>query len=205
MEIAGRDRPLFALPRLEIASGSRLLIEGPSGSGKSTFLHLLAGQFLPARGRIAVGGQVLTGMDDEARARFRRKHVGILFQRFNLLGHLTALENVLLGPAAPTPSDAARAEAALERLGIAGLRDRTAAGFSPGESQRVAAARLLARPPDLLLADEPTSSLDGPNADAVLDALLEASRGRTLVVVSHDPRARGRFDEARDFRSLVSA
>lgn len=205
MEITGRERPLFALSRLDIPSGSRILIEGPSGSGKSTFLHLLAGQFPPTRGRISVGGRALTGMDEDSRCRFRRRHFGILFQRFNLIGHLTALENALLGLPAPTREDRDRAAAALDRLDIAGLRDRPAATFSPGESQRVAAARLLARPPDVLLADEPTSSLDGPHARAVMDALCEAAAGKTMVVVSHDPRARDHFDAPLDFRTLIAA
>ncbi|MBW8888183.1 MAG: ATP-binding cassette domain-containing protein [Fibrobacteres bacterium] len=230
MKITGRDKPLFALSRLDIPSGSRLLIEGPSGSGKSTFLHLLSGQFLPASGRISVGGEAITGMDEDARCRFRRRHFGILFQRFNLIGHLTALENTLVGLEALTREDRDRAVAALDRLGIAELRDRRAATLSPGESQRVAAARLLARPPDVILADEPTSSLDGPHARAVMDALCEAAgargeaagavtgkakggaagkatdgaaAGRTLIVVSHDPRTREHFDAPRDFLSLI--
>lgn len=205
MEIAGRKHPLFALPRFDIPSGSRLLIEGPSGGGKSTFLHLLSGQFLPARGRIAVGGETLTGMDAEARSRFRRRHFGILFQRFNLIGHLTALENALLGLRDRAREDRDRAEAALDRLGIADLRDRRAATFSPGECQRVAAARLLARPANVLLADEPTSSLDAPHARAVMEAICAAAAGKTLVVVSHDPRTREYFDAPRDFRSLLAA
>jgi len=205
MEVNGRSRPLFALPRLDIPSGSRLLIEGPSGCGKSTFLHLLSGQFLPARGRIAVGGRALAEMDEDSRCRFRRRHFGILFQRFNLLGHLTAMENVLVGLPAWTREDRERAAAALDRLEIADLRDRPAAAFSPGESQRVAAARLLTRPADVLLADEPTSSLDGAHARAVMDALCDAAAGKTLVVVSHDPRARDHFDAPIDFRSMVTA
>jgi len=205
MKITGRDKPLFALSRLDIPAGSWLLIEGPSGSGKSTFLHLLSGQFLPARGRIAVGGEAITGMDEDSRCRFRRRHFGILFQRFNLIGHLTALENTLVGLEALTRGDRDRAAAALDRLGIADLRDRQAATLSPGEGQRVAAARLLARPPDVILADEPTSSLDGPHARAVMDALCEAAAGKTLIVVSHDPRTREHFDAPRDFLSLIAA
>lgn len=201
--------PLFHLPRFDVATGARTLVHGPSGRGKTTLLNLLSGQFTPQAGSIRVGGTELTSLGADARARFRRAHFGIVFQRWNLIDHLTLLENVVLG----IPDRAARgaerkrrrAEEALRRVGLAALAARRAGLVSPGEQQRAAVARVSAAEPAIILADEPTSHLDDDGAAHVIDALWSASAGRTLIVVSHDPRLRARFEDARDFSALVSA
>ena len=191
--------PLFCLPRLEIAAGSHVLLHGPSGHGKTTLLHLLSGQFLPDSGSIRVGDTEVTELDDEARARFRRAHFGLIFQRWNLVDHLTVLENIML----VVPDRVARtreakrrhAEVCLRDMGLSSLGARRAGVVSPGEQQRIAVAKIRAAEPAIVLADEPTSHLDDPGAGRVFESLLKFSRGRTLVVVSHDPRARIHFHD----------
>lgn len=146
-------------------------------------------------------------MNADSRARFRRDHVGIIFQRWNLVDHLTALENVLLGIPVSAPNAIRRkqAYAALQRTGLEELSLRPGGWLSPGEQQRVAAARVWASSPRLILADEPTSSLDDPGMERVMGVLWEASEGGTMVVVSHDPRLHALFRDRRDFADLVSA
>lgn len=219
VRLPGSAGHLFRLPALEVASGARVLIHGPSGRGKTTLLHVIAGQFLPHAGSVRLGDTDLTALDENARADFRRDRLGIIFQRWNLIDHLTVLENVMLG--IPKTSRSARrgregftrealAREALRRTGLEDLAGRPGGLLSPGEQQRAAVARVWASSPAIILADEPTSSLDGPGAERVLDALWEASepsgvsRGSTLLVVSHDPRARVRFDDVRDFGELIA-
>ena len=205
VRLPDRAEPLFALPRLQLAPGSRTLLHGPSGRGKTTLLNLIAGQFLPHAGSIRVGDVELTALDEDARARFRREHLGIIFQRWNLIDHLTVLENVMLGLSLRgMERRRQRALEALRAVGLEALAARRGGLLSPGEQQRIAVARVRAAEPDVILADEPTSSLDDPGAARVLDALEDAARGRTLLVVSHDPRARARFPVAHDFSALVS-
>lgn len=203
MRLPGRAEPLFRLPRLDIASGEHALIRGPSGSGKTTLLHLLCGQFLPRAGTIRAGEAELTAMRAAARARFRRAHFGIVFQRAGLIAHLTVLENVRVGVPPGVPDAEARAREAVAALGLAALSGRKAGLLSPGEQQRAAVARVRAASPAAIFADEPTSSLDAAGSDLVMEALLEAAAGRTLVVVSHDPRVAPRFARAFDFAGLT--
>jgi ABC-type lipoprotein export system ATPase subunit len=203
VRLPGRPQPLFAIAALKVPAGSRILIRGPSGTGKTTLLHLLAGQFPPDEGEILLGGRDFSALGGDDRRRLRRDHFGIIFQRMNLIGHLDAAENVGLAFAPGSPSVAAKALEALRRMGLEGALRRRCATLSPGEQQRVAVARVLARSPDIVLADEPTSSLDGRNAEAVMEALCEASAGKTLVVVSHDGRIDRFFEDARDFEKLV--
>src|SRR5690606_7021453 len=170
--------PLFHLPRFEAASGAHVLVHGPSGRGKTTLLHLPAGQFLPASGVIRVGDTELTALDDAARARFRRTHYGLIFQRWNLIDHLTVLENLMLG----IPDRVARgsfrkrrhAEACLREVGLEKLASRRAGVVSPGEQQRIAVTRIRAAAPALVLADEPTSPLDDSGAALVFRTLRES-------------------------------
>ena len=205
MRLRGRDKPLFTLPSLDIAPGSRVLIHGPSGSGKTTLLHLLCGQFLPHAGSIRVGETDLTTLSASDRARYRREHFGIIFQRANLIEHLTSLENIEVGMRIGFADFSKRAMSALQSMGLDSLSERRAGLLSPGEQQRVAVARICATSPSIILADEPTSSLDLPSTDTVMDALWKASHGKTLVTVSHDPRILSRFDVVYDFTDLVTA
>jgi len=203
VRLPGRTAPLFSIASLQIPSGSRVLVHGPSGRGKTTLLHLLAGQFLPDEGRIRVGDSELTSMDDDARSRLRRRHFGIVFQRLNLLDHLTPLENVLVDSVNGSRDLFAKGVVALTRMGLNPHSDQRSGTLSVGEQQRVAVARVLAAGPDILLADEPTSSLDDLNSDNVMTALCEAAMGKTLFVVSHDARIRKFFDTVWDFEQLV--
>ncbi len=202
VRVPGRNTPLFSIASLTIPAGARILIHGPSGRGKTTLLHLLAGQFRPERGSVTFV-PLQDGGGEEEICRLRHHRFGIVFQRLNLIDHLTARENVLLGLTPPAPR--ARADEALMALGLDRQADQIAATLSPGEQQRTAVARVLAAQPEVILADEPTSSLDQANAEAVMAALVKAALGKTLVVVSHDQRIRGFFETVWDFADLVTA
>lgn len=205
VRIPGRALPLFSIPHFEVPSGSRILIHGRSGKGKTTLFHVMSGQFPPDEGQVWVGGKDVAAMDTDARSRLRREHYGFVFQKQNLIAHLTARENVLLGMREEIhgASRDARIEAALRRMGVDSLADQKGGLLSPGEQQRVAMARVWISAPDIILADEPTSSLDLPNADMILEALWEVSEGRTLIVVSHDHRIQRFFKTVLDFEQMA--
>jgi putative ABC transport system ATP-binding protein len=192
------------IAELDIAAGERVFLHGPSGSGKSTLLALLGGVAIPQQGSITLLGTEITQLPGRARDRFRADHIGFLFQQFNLLPWLSALDNVLL----PCTFSARRREragtdprAAAERLlaclDLAGdTWQRPAAELSVGQQQRVAAARALIGRPEILIADEPTSALDAERQQIFVDLLLQeaAAVGATLVFVSHDTRLAAHFD-----------
>lgn len=194
-------RLLFSIRGLRIPAGTRMLIHGASGIGKTTLLHLIAGLFSADEGKVTIGTYDLQMLSDFQRSILRRQEFGIVFQRLNLIDHLNALENVLL-PLPPDSTSAARAAQALEKVNMGGRDRERVANLSLGEQQRVAIARVLASSPPIILADEPTSSLDEKNASAVLDALWEASTNNTLLVVSHDRRIHERFQNVVDFEDL---
>jgi putative ABC transport system ATP-binding protein len=184
---------------LDVAPGEFLAVTGPSGSGKSTLLHLIAGLDVPDAGTVWVGGTDLSGLDEDGRALLRREKIGVVFQAFNLLDVFTAEENVALPLALagrPARAAVARAAAALERVGLAHRRTHRPAELSGGEQQRVAVARALVIEPLLLLADEPTGSLDSDSAARVIDLLrgLADERRRAIVLVTHDPVQAARAD-----------
>jgi putative ABC transport system ATP-binding protein len=197
------QRLLFHIKSLHIDSGSRVLIHGASGLGKTTLLHLIAGLFLPQSGSVEVDGSNMCLLNDHQRSKLRREHLGIIFQRLNLIDHLNALENVVL-PLRDRRVARQRAVDALKMVNMAGLLRERVGNLSLGEQQRVAVGRVLAAKPALILADEPTSSLDERNAEGVMDALFDASGGSTLIVVSHDHRISRRFDKTFDFVLLIS-
>lgn len=184
---AGRD--LLALDRLDVPPGSLLAIRGPSGAGKTTALHAMAG-LLPATGRLQWGETDLCALSQSARTHFRGAHMGMIFQDFLLFEELTARDNALVGAAfrADRAAMRARVDALMTRLGISAVADRGADRLSGGERQRVAVVRALAHDPAILLADEPTASLDRPAADALIEDLAKLARidGRTVIIVSHD-------------------
>jgi putative ABC transport system ATP-binding protein len=202
VRFAWPGRKAFALEveSFALTRGERVLLLGPSGSGKSTLLNLVCGVLAPAGGRIEVLGIDLGALTGAARDRFRAAHFGILFQVFNLLPYLSAVDNVLL-PLGFAPERRRRggdgeALRLLERLGVADVADEPAARLSVGQQQRVAAARAMIGAPEIVVADEPTSALDTDTQDTFL-ALLFAELDRTgasLLMVSHDPRLRPRFD-----------
>ncbi|MFN3336049.1 MAG: ABC transporter ATP-binding protein, partial [Thermomicrobium sp.] len=174
--------------KLEIWPGEWISIVGPSGCGKSTLLNLIAGLDRPTSGQIIVNGTDLTTLNEEELARWRRRHIGFVFQFFQLLPTLTAVENVQL-PLLLAGQRRARARALqlLEHVGLAHAAHRFPAELSGGEQQRVALARALANEPQLLLADEPTGNLDSQSGTAVL-ALLEKTwqSGKTVLLATHD-------------------
>jgi len=174
---------------LDVARGESLAIVGASGSGKTTLLGLLAGLDRPSTGQIRLGGERLDVLDEEARARLRRRLVGFVFQSFHLLPALNAEENVMLPLELEGRSDAAaRARAALAGVGLDARRHHYPHQLSGGEQQRVALARAFVHEPKLLFADEPTGNLDQRTGAAVGDLLFALNRehGTTLVLVTHD-------------------
>jgi putative ABC transport system ATP-binding protein len=183
---------------LGVSAGQTLAIRGASGSGKSTLLGLLAGLDVPTSGTVRLFDQDLTSLDEDGRARLRASRVGFVFQSFQLLEHLTALENVMLpleiGAEPMGRSPRSRALELLERVGLADRTGHEARTLSGGEQQRVALARAFVTRPAILFADEPTGSLDSATGARVIDLMFELNRefGSTLVVVTHDPEVASR-------------
>ena len=185
-----RSREVLSDLSLTVAPGEVVALVGPSGSGKSTLLNVIAGIDRPSAGTITVDGQVVSGLAERERTLFRRRHIGFVFQFFNLLPTLTVEENVLL-PLELVGQGGAAARAQVQRLLAAvGLADRAGAfpdRLSGGEQQRVAVARALAHQPGLVLADEPTGALDGQTGQTVLELLLSLARDgrRSVLLVTH--------------------
>ena len=179
---------------LEIKHGEFVAIMGPSGSGKSTLMHILGALESPTTGTVAVEGNNYEGLDDKHLTRFRRDHIGFVFQFFNLLTSLTAAENVLLPALIAGRRDDAlrvRTHELLAEVGLAGRADHVPSELSGGEQQRVSIARALLLSPELVLADEPTGNLDSRAGKGVLHLLreLNETEGHTIVMVTHDPSA----------------
>jgi putative ABC transport system ATP-binding protein len=196
-----------------IRRGETVALLGRSGSGKSTLLNLIGGIDLPSAGEVILDGTNLTGLSEQERTRFRRRHVGLVFQSFNLIPTLTVMENLLLPLELNGRTGEAARGAAEELLGRVGLADRAGSypdRLSGGEQQRVAVARAVIHEPVLLLADEPTGSLDAETGGRLLDLLVGLARagGRTMVVVTHSDavaRAADRVLAIRDGRLVEEA
>jgi putative ABC transport system ATP-binding protein len=191
-QLPSGDRVLTILDQvdLEIAPGDFIAVLGPSGSGKSTLLALMAGLDRPTSGEVRIDGEPIQDLSEDALALLRRKKVGFVFQSFQLLGNLTAKENVLLPlELLNLPDAAARAGRLLASVGLAEREHHYPSQLSGGEQQRVALARAFAAAPAILLADEPTGNLDGATGRTILEALtaLRREHGTTLVLVTHDP------------------
>jgi putative ABC transport system ATP-binding protein len=177
---------------VEIAQNTLTVVMGPSGSGKSTLLYLVGGLDRPTAGSIHVDGQAIETMDENSLAIYRRKTVGFIFQSFNLIQSMSALENVAFPMRFARISPRKRKERALELLERVGLSDRAhhkPTELSGGQQQRVAIARSLVNNPDLILADEPTGNLDTTSGASIMQLLSDLhNSGRTVLVVTHDPR-----------------
>jgi putative ABC transport system ATP-binding protein len=195
--------PCLDIPRFDIAAGERVFLHGPSGGGKSTLLAVLGGVALPNSGTVTLLGERLDTLSSRARDRFRADHIGFIFQQFNLLPWLSALDNALLPCTFSTrrTARAGNAQATAEQLLthldlLPELWHRPAAELSVGQQQRVAAARALIGKPEIILADEPTSALDAPRQQRFIDLLLAETRaaGAALLFVSHDDRLAAHFD-----------
>lgn len=206
----GRSQSLcLDIPDFHVGSGERLFLHGPSGSGKSTLLGLLGGVLIPERGRVRILETDLVNLNGRSRDRFRVDHVGFIFQQFNLIPHLSMLDNVLL-PCRFSPVRRERALASgsslqeeairlLKELDLnPALQGRPVTSLSVGQQQRVAAARALIGRPELIIADEPTSALDAERQEDFLDLLLKecAQSQASVIFVSHDRRLIQHFDRA---------
>jgi len=186
---SGAPQRVIAGVSLSVEGGGTAILKGPSGSGKSTLMNLIAGLHLPDAGEIAVDGTVVSALRESARDAFRARRIGYVFQTFNLLSPLTALENLLV-PAAlcGEPADEKTARRILEELGLCGHLDKRPYELSVGQRQRVAVARAVLRGPSVLLADEPTANLDEESSRAVMGAMRRIrDGGATLVLATHDP------------------
>ena len=173
---------------LTVSEGSFIAIMGPSGSGKSTLLHLAGILDTPSKGTVLLNGKNIEEYTGNEQAELRRKNIGFIFQRYNLMPQLTALENVMLPMISP---DSEKAKKLLDKVGLSGKYDRYQTQLSGGEQQRVAIARALANDPSILLADEPTGELDTVNTRKIMGLLknLNEEKGLTIVIVTHNPLA----------------
>jgi putative ABC transport system ATP-binding protein len=201
--IATRVQKTVILDDITFSVSERCLftISGPSGSGKSTLLNMLTGVDRPTSGRVIFAGEELRAKSENDLARWRGRHVGIIFQFFQLIPTLTALENVLLalelgtGAGLPRKEWRKRAQDCLEIVGMGGFPNRLPSEISGGQQQRVAIARALANDPLVLIADEPTGNLDSKTAHAVFDTLASlVDRGKTVIYVTHDKELAARAD-----------
>lgn len=182
---------------LDVQNGTSLAITGPSGCGKSTLLGLIAGLDAPTAGRVSIDGREISTLPEEERTRLRRHEIGLVFQSDNLLPFLTAIENVSLQLSLNDPGEGnARCLELLEELGLAEEGAMFPDQLSGGQRQRVAVARALVHRPSLIVADEPTGSLDAEGGASVVELLLAAQRssGATLVLVTHEPKVARRLD-----------
>lgn len=203
-----QKQDLLRIDRFELKPGEKLFLFGPSGAGKSSFLELVAGIQKAQAGKIEVCGRDLTPLSESERDAHRARHLGFIFQSFNLLPFLSVDENIRLGTsfsreraANVKPGDV---EHLIEKLGLSGLAARRAGDLSVGQAQRVAAARALLGKPELLLADEPTSALDHDHRESFLKLLfdLAAESKQAILFVSHDRSLAKLFDRTVDLRDL---
>ncbi len=184
------DEEIHALDgiNLTINKGSFTSIMGPSGSGKSTLLHVAGILDMPTKGTFLMKGKDTSKLSAKKQAKFRRNEIGFVFQRFNLLPQLTALENVMLPMIEPAPE---KAKESLKKMGLEGKYEKRPNQLSGGEQQRVSIARALVNNPSLILADEPTGELDSKNAEVIMGILkeLNTKEGVTIIIVTHNPLA----------------
>ncbi|MBV9610951.1 MAG: ABC transporter ATP-binding protein [Acidobacteriaceae bacterium] len=186
------DVPALRGVDLDVARGEFLAVIGPSGSGKSTLFHILGGLAPPTAGDIFIDGVDLLKLTDNQRTEMRRRKVGFVFQKYNLLPTLTARDNIAIAQAlADSTGEPPEFQQILDLLGISRRLDHKPRALSGGEQQRVAIARALVNQPAILLADEPTGNLDTANSNAVLDILRDLNKrtGQTILMITHNPEA----------------
>ncbi|MCS7013567.1 MAG: ABC transporter ATP-binding protein [Chloroherpetonaceae bacterium] len=198
--------PTLRVPSFVINDGEHLALVGRSGSGKSTLLNLIAGILTPTAGTIDINGTDITKLSEAKRDLFRAENIGYVFQTFNLIQSLSALENVLLAMsfASKVEKPKARAEELLQQVGLDGKYHKKPRELSVGEQQRVAIARAIANEPRIILADEPTANLDEQNANAVLNLLLDLSsrENRILILVTHERDVAARLPRALELKTI---
>jgi len=204
----GETLRVIDVPHWSVDKGDQVAIFGSSGSGKSTLLHLLAGVQVPTSGEVTVCGESVSSMSEAGRDKFRARRIGYVFQSFNLLHGYSAVDNVLMGMTfCSKHADRALAKALLEKVGIGKRLKHKPSEMSLGEQQRVAIARALAKKPEVVLADEPTGSLDPRNKAQVVDLLRSmcAEQGSTLILVSHEIDIIEQFDHRVRFADINRA
>lgn len=193
----GNRLPVLDIERFELADAEQMALVGKSGGGKTTLLNIISGISTPDSGSVKIDGTELSTLPEAARDRFRAQRIGFVFQTFNLLAAFSALENVLLGMSfGGGRADRSRALNLLDRVGLSQRATHRPGQLSVGEQQRVAVARSLANRPSLLLADEPTASVDIANQETILNLICEACAedNVALLLVTHSPEIAGRFD-----------
>lgn len=198
------EAALLSVPRFELGNGAALALRGESGCGKTTFLHLVAGLLTPSHGTILIAGEAMNSGNESDRDRRRARLLGLVFQSFNLLQGFTVAENLYLAQAFAGDVAPARIQALLERLELNAYARRYPRQLSTGQQQRVAIARALVNRPALVLADEPTASLDNRQAVNAIQLLRElcAEQGTALLLVTHDERALAQFPQVLAFTEL---
>ena len=203
----GREQRVLAVDQFHMESGEQVALKGPSGCGKTTFLHLIAGIAVATRGRIVVGDVEVSKLGEAARDRYRAQTIGYVFQSFHLMRNFSCLENVELGMSFGAKVDRNFAKSLLTRVGLEDRIDYRASQLSVGQQQRVAVARALANRPQLVLADEPTGSLDEIAGDAVVKLIRELCQenGASLLLVSHDRNVVESFEKHIEFHDLNKA
>ena len=201
---SGQRIEVLRIPQFELGAGQQVAIRGESGLGKTTLMHIIAGILEADSGFVAVGGVQVTGLSEAGRDRLRAERLGYVFQTFNLLQGLSALENVMLGLAFGRGADPKAAMEALDRVGLAQRAHYLPRQLSTGQQQRVAVARALANRPCLILADEPTGNLDAARGRTIVQLLRDSasSLGSALLVASHDPDVLGSFEQVVDLAAL---
>lgn len=203
----GSRLPVLHVDKFQVATGEQVVLTGNSGSGKTTLLNVIAGLTQVDSGTIEIDGVNLVGMNEVRRDRFRAQRIGIVFQTFNLLPAFTALENVILGMSFSGKVDRPFARELLGRVGLSHRLSHKPAHLSVGEQQRVAVARALANRPKLMLADEPTASVDVANQQTILDLIREACTEHhiTLLLVTHSSEVSGQFKRVESLSSFNRA
>lgn len=204
-EPSGELLPILDVPRLALEAGEQVVIRGRSGGGKTTLLNVIAGLATSDSGKIVVNTTDVTRLPEAARDRFRARHIGFVFQTFNLLAGFSALENVLLGMTfTGQPRDPARATELLNRVGLAHRLSHKPAALSVGEQQRVAVARALVNRPVLLLADEPTANIDPAHQKQVIDLIRDVCRAENvaMLLVTHSDDVTEQFDRVEHLEEI---
>lgn len=204
----GSTLPILDVARFDVAVGEQLVLVGQSGSGKTTLLHIIAGITRPDAGSVSFANTELTKLSEAARDRFRSRNLGYVFQTFNLLPGFSALENVLLGMSfCGMKVDEGRARHLLERVGLSKRLTHKPSMLSVGEQQRVAVARALANKPKLLLADEPTASIDARHQQQVLELIRATCREENvaLLLVTHAPAVAEQFERVEKLEEINRA
>lgn len=203
----GGEHTILDLNELKLSAGEQIFLKGDSGSGKTTLLNVLAGILKPDRGQVHLDGQNIWEMSEAKRDLYRAQKIGIIFQTFHLLPGLTALENVMLGMHFSGQVDRQRAQKLLDDVGMGERLHHTPAKLSVGQQQRVAVARALANTPKIVLADEPTGSLDPQMALMAMESIQTLCRQHqaALIWVSHNPKQAAQFDRSLDLSDLNRA